>query len=135
MPLWKNIITFNPKKLESETRYGRNVSQIVYSYREYSSCVEIFAPGFRWFQKNANTFWREILQVSFIVYTYIYIGLKQSNGSKNQRFTLPLTTQAEWINSDKGKELSVNYLKAPYCNFWGVKVPAENLQSVNIMRK
>ncbi len=40
----EKYITFYPPKFESVKRYGRNAFQIVYSYREYSSCVEIFAP-------------------------------------------------------------------------------------------
>ncbi len=66
----EKYITFYPPKFESEKCYGRNAFHIVYSYREYSSCVEIFAK-----------FWGVISQkrehllkwkVSFIVYLHLY---------------------------------------------------------------
>ncbi len=48
----EKYITFYPQNFESEKHYGRNALQIVYSYREYSSCAETFAPVFQWYRKK-----------------------------------------------------------------------------------
>ncbi len=53
-------ITFYPKKIESEKRYCSDVSQIVYSNADYSSCVDITVPDFRQYLKIATTFWNDV---------------------------------------------------------------------------
>ncbi len=64
--------TFYPQKFESKKHYSHKAFQIVYSYREYSSCMEIFAPVFRWYLKTLPPFEVKFSQVNLIVYLHLY---------------------------------------------------------------
>ena len=60
---------------------------------DYSSYVVIIAPDFWRYLKNQPPFEMKFSQLSFVVYIYIYTGLTQSTGSKNQRYTFPLKSK------------------------------------------
>ena len=76
-------ITFYIPKLEYKKITARdNAFQIMYSYRDYSSCVDMIAPKFRTVipQKRNLLIWNFLrLILLYRVYNYI------SNSSKNQK--------------------------------------------------
>ena len=53
-------ITLSSPKIEYKKRYRGNASEFLYSYRDYSSCMDIFTLEFRRYLKTATTFWNEI---------------------------------------------------------------------------
>ncbi len=83
-------VTLYPQNCNLRNVAVSNVSQIVYSYRGlFFLRVDIFAQNFGDISKT-GPFWNEIFTdyISFVVYIYIYTGLKQSNGCNNKAIQL-----------------------------------------------
>ena len=84
----KSVLSVAIETLPSDTFLRLGVPII-----DYSSFVDITAPGSWRYKNNASTFWHQIFTVLFYcLYQYFYDRLKQSNDSKNQRFIIFLPT-------------------------------------------